>query len=102
MPAHDLNLLKHLTSMDDPMDIIQMLDVDGDGEISIDEFLNGLWQAVVSKVPIEMRLELKRMQKPAKEQTKELRQVIEDLNVEIGRLRASTKVSKPCDSISPC
>jgi voltage-gated sodium channel len=84
MNSHDLDMLKHLTSMDEPMDIVHMLDVDGDGEIGIDEFLNGLWQIVVSKVPDEMRLELKRMQKCIREQTKELKQAVGALNHQAG------------------
>merc|ERR1712048_604291 len=102
MPAQDLDILKHLTSMEEPMDIIDMLDVDENGEIGIDQFLNGLWQLVISKVPVEMRLELKRMQKSAREQTRGLLQAIEDLNVELVRIRSSTKMGDPYGYFPPC
>jgi len=90
--GHDLETLKHLTSMEEPLDIIRMLDVDGDGEIRIDEFLHGLWQVVVSKVPPELRLELRRMQKNVNDQTKQIQKSIESLSQKIDRVCSNTNM----------
>merc|ERR1719217_365886 len=39
----------------DPLDIFAALDTDRSGYLDIDEFCDGLWQVVVSQVPVEVR-----------------------------------------------
>eukprot|EP00931_Biecheleriopsis_adriatica_P039007 TRINITY_DN22307_c0_g1_i1.p1 TRINITY_DN22307_c0_g1~~TRINITY_DN22307_c0_g1_i1.p1 ORF type:complete len:763 (+),score=158.67 TRINITY_DN22307_c0_g1_i1:86-2374(+) len=55
----DKEILRNLTSMEDPVEIFDALDVDGSGDIGIDEFCDGLWQVAISNAPIE----IKRMEK---------------------------------------
>eukprot|EP00929_Paragymnodinium_shiwhaense_P096366 TRINITY_DN57942_c0_g1_i1.p1 TRINITY_DN57942_c0_g1~~TRINITY_DN57942_c0_g1_i1.p1 ORF type:complete len:768 (-),score=188.30 TRINITY_DN57942_c0_g1_i1:113-2416(-) len=55
----DMQVLLELTQMKDAEEIFNLLDTDGTGEIDIEEFCEGLWRIVVSKVPVETR----RMQK---------------------------------------
>eukprot|EP00930_Biecheleria_cincta_P048140 TRINITY_DN33491_c0_g1_i1.p1 TRINITY_DN33491_c0_g1~~TRINITY_DN33491_c0_g1_i1.p1 ORF type:complete len:556 (-),score=114.61 TRINITY_DN33491_c0_g1_i1:98-1765(-) len=55
-------ILEGLTGFDDPLDIFDALDVDGDGEIGIDEFCDGLWQVAISQTPIEIKRLEKQME----------------------------------------
>eukprot|EP00931_Biecheleriopsis_adriatica_P047453 TRINITY_DN27358_c0_g1_i1.p1 TRINITY_DN27358_c0_g1~~TRINITY_DN27358_c0_g1_i1.p1 ORF type:complete len:624 (-),score=124.17 TRINITY_DN27358_c0_g1_i1:10-1881(-) len=43
------------TDIEDPLEFFDMVDVDKTGAVDIDEFCEGIWQAVVSKAPIEVR-----------------------------------------------
>eukprot|EP00929_Paragymnodinium_shiwhaense_P089372 TRINITY_DN49517_c0_g1_i1.p1 TRINITY_DN49517_c0_g1~~TRINITY_DN49517_c0_g1_i1.p1 ORF type:complete len:708 (+),score=80.19 TRINITY_DN49517_c0_g1_i1:90-2213(+) len=52
---HDLESLGRMTGVSDPGELFRMIDLDESGELSIDEFCDGLWQIVVDKVPLETR-----------------------------------------------
>lgn len=89
-------VLRNLTSMDDPVEIFDVLDVDGSGDIGIDEFCDGLWQVAISNAP----LEIKRMEKQVERirmDTKvhgsvltEISAKLDRLNEEIAMLSTST------------
>eukprot|EP00928_Gymnodinium_smaydae_P039716 TRINITY_DN27064_c0_g1_i1.p1 TRINITY_DN27064_c0_g1~~TRINITY_DN27064_c0_g1_i1.p1 ORF type:complete len:715 (+),score=131.71 TRINITY_DN27064_c0_g1_i1:93-2237(+) len=53
--AEDRNLLVQFTTLDDPMSIFKTLDVDGSGEVGIDEFCDGILEVVTSDRPIELK-----------------------------------------------
>mmetsp|Transcript_18206 Transcript_18206/g.42585 ORF Transcript_18206/g.42585 Transcript_18206/m.42585 type:complete len:1017 (+) Transcript_18206:138-3188(+) len=55
----DKEVLRKLMGMADPLEIFDALDVDGDEELGIDEFVDGVWQVVISETPIHV----KRMEK---------------------------------------
>lgn len=45
----DRELLKHCIPTEDPLEIFDQLDVDNSGSIGIDEFCDGVWQAISDK-----------------------------------------------------
>ncbi|CAE8714655.1 unnamed protein product [Polarella glacialis] len=51
----DLSELEHCTNISDPRKIFEALDVEGLGQLGIEEFCNGIWQAAMSKVPMEVQ-----------------------------------------------
>merc|ERR550532_2367686 len=57
----DKALLNEFLEMTDPIDIFNKLDVDDRGYLDIDEFCDGLYQATMSKTPIELKRMDKRM-----------------------------------------
>eukprot|EP00931_Biecheleriopsis_adriatica_P066560 TRINITY_DN40890_c0_g1_i1.p1 TRINITY_DN40890_c0_g1~~TRINITY_DN40890_c0_g1_i1.p1 ORF type:complete len:677 (-),score=120.07 TRINITY_DN40890_c0_g1_i1:2-2032(-) len=59
MGSDELEILRNLTGMNDPLEIFDALDIDGSGDIGIDEFCDGLWNVAISQTPIE----IKRMEK---------------------------------------
>jgi hypothetical protein len=67
----DMQVLRSLTQMTDPSEIFEELDLDGSGEVDIDEFCDGLWQVVVSKVSVEIR----RTERRTKEIFKSIREM---------------------------
>lgn len=62
MGTSERTILAGLTGFEDPLDIFDALDVDGDGEIGIDEFCDGLWQVAISQTPIEIKRLEKQME----------------------------------------
>lgn len=57
--ASDRKALSRLTNCSDPEDIFNALDVNNEGELTIKEFCDGIWQVAISKVPLEMmRMEM--------------------------------------------
>eukprot|EP00930_Biecheleria_cincta_P032945 TRINITY_DN22811_c0_g1_i1.p1 TRINITY_DN22811_c0_g1~~TRINITY_DN22811_c0_g1_i1.p1 ORF type:complete len:531 (-),score=94.10 TRINITY_DN22811_c0_g1_i1:82-1674(-) len=83
----EMEVLKNLTSMEDPVEIFDVLDVDGSGDIEIDEFCDGLWEVAISKTP----LEVKRMEKQVeriRQDTKSRALVLYDIK---GRIEAVSK-----------
>lgn len=62
MGTSERAILEGLTGFEDPLDIFDALDVDGDGEIGIDEFCDGLWQVAISQTPIEIKRLEKQME----------------------------------------
>mmetsp|Transcript_15155 Transcript_15155/g.34518 ORF Transcript_15155/g.34518 Transcript_15155/m.34518 type:complete len:993 (-) Transcript_15155:52-3030(-) len=68
--AVDKEILRKLMGMNNPLEIFDALDVDGDEEIGIDEFVDGIWQVIISDTPIHV----KRMEK----QMAFLRQEVQD------------------------
>lgn len=53
--AEDKAFIYSCTEVEDPLEFFDMIDVDKTGAVDIDEFCEGVWQAVVSKAPIETR-----------------------------------------------
>eukprot|EP00927_Polykrikos_kofoidii_P082909 TRINITY_DN8364_c0_g2_i6.p1 TRINITY_DN8364_c0_g2~~TRINITY_DN8364_c0_g2_i6.p1 ORF type:complete len:698 (+),score=104.84 TRINITY_DN8364_c0_g2_i6:66-2159(+) len=53
--AEDKAILFQYTAASDLEEVFDALDVDGDDELGIDEFIDGIWQVYVSNSPIELR-----------------------------------------------
>jgi len=67
----DKAVLKSLMDTSDPLEIFDALDVDGSGDLRIDEFVDGIWEVVVSNTP----LHVKRMQRQIEIVFAEVRQL---------------------------
>merc|ERR1712151_777848 len=57
----DKILLNEFMTLQDPIEIFNQLDIDGGGSLDIEEFCEGLYQAAISKTPIELKRMDKRM-----------------------------------------
>lgn len=55
MDQDDLELIKTLCQIENPLELFDALDVDGSGEIDIDEFCDGIWRISISKTPMEVK-----------------------------------------------
>eukprot|EP00929_Paragymnodinium_shiwhaense_P074749 TRINITY_DN38258_c1_g1_i1.p1 TRINITY_DN38258_c1_g1~~TRINITY_DN38258_c1_g1_i1.p1 ORF type:complete len:772 (-),score=183.14 TRINITY_DN38258_c1_g1_i1:307-2622(-) len=73
----DREILTELMGSADPVEIFDALDVDGSGDLGIEEFIDGLWQVSISNAPIEV----KRMERQVEVMRKQL--------WSIGQLQAS-------------
>eukprot|EP00931_Biecheleriopsis_adriatica_P121625 TRINITY_DN96689_c0_g1_i1.p1 TRINITY_DN96689_c0_g1~~TRINITY_DN96689_c0_g1_i1.p1 ORF type:complete len:557 (-),score=97.65 TRINITY_DN96689_c0_g1_i1:42-1712(-) len=51
----DKTILRQICGASDPVEMYDALDVDGAGEVSIDDFCEGLWQIAISNTPIEIK-----------------------------------------------
>eukprot|EP00930_Biecheleria_cincta_P009259 TRINITY_DN11096_c0_g2_i1.p1 TRINITY_DN11096_c0_g2~~TRINITY_DN11096_c0_g2_i1.p1 ORF type:complete len:603 (+),score=96.32 TRINITY_DN11096_c0_g2_i1:34-1842(+) len=67
--SEDKAFIFSCTDVEDPLEFFDMIDVDRTGAVDIDEFCDGVWQAVVSKAPIEVR----RMERVLKSMRRDLR-----------------------------
>merc|ERR1719330_2178315 len=63
MTQFDKQALNRLAKISDPALIFTALDLDDDGELTVEEFCDGIWQVAISKVPLEMQ----RMEKQVSE-----------------------------------
>jgi len=61
--------LQQLTSITNAEEVFRALDVDGNDRLDIDEFCQGIWQACISRVPVEIQ----RMEKQVSRMHQELR-----------------------------
>jgi len=92
--AEDQKLLNQLgKSFQDPIAIFNALDLDGRGELSINEFCDGIWQLAISKVPLEMQ----RMEKQVNDIHRYVRRIREQMqeqkeNVESERKKLVSEV----------
>jgi len=73
----DKEILQKLMGMNNPLEIFDALDVDGDEEIGIAEFVDGIWQVIISDTPIHV----KRMEKQMAYLRQEIRET-QDLCLE--------------------
>jgi len=60
--ADDLAFFLEYSKSVDPVSVFHHLDIDGSGELDIDEFCEGLYQALLSQTPIEQILSHKRVE----------------------------------------
>eukprot|EP00929_Paragymnodinium_shiwhaense_P074750 TRINITY_DN38258_c1_g2_i1.p1 TRINITY_DN38258_c1_g2~~TRINITY_DN38258_c1_g2_i1.p1 ORF type:complete len:731 (-),score=147.44 TRINITY_DN38258_c1_g2_i1:556-2748(-) len=67
----DRDVLQELMGSADPVEIFDALDVDGSGDLGIEEFIDGIWQVSISKAPIEV----KRMERQVEVMRKQLWQI---------------------------
>lgn len=51
----DKQVLAGMINAKNPESIFQALDVDGSGELDIDEFCDGIWQVAISGIPLEIK-----------------------------------------------
>lgn len=97
-PEADITILRSLLTLDNPLQIFKMLDVDNSGQISIDEFCDGIADAVTSDRNIEFR----RMEKHLQNVKKSLKEVFEVSKENRKSLsRASTCSSDASPEVAP-
>jgi len=53
--AADKQVLRKLTDIENPVSIFHALDVKNQGQLSIDDFCQGLWEVAITKVPLEIK-----------------------------------------------
>eukprot|EP00927_Polykrikos_kofoidii_P043873 TRINITY_DN37979_c0_g1_i1.p1 TRINITY_DN37979_c0_g1~~TRINITY_DN37979_c0_g1_i1.p1 ORF type:complete len:778 (-),score=131.77 TRINITY_DN37979_c0_g1_i1:71-2404(-) len=79
----DQNLLTELLAVSNPIEIFDALDVDGSGDLAIDEFIDGVWQVSVSNAPIE----LKRVEKHVEAMRRQMANNVVSMNEAVRDLR---------------
>jgi len=58
----DVAILREATSMGDPMEVFNALNVDGEDALNIDDFCDGIWKLATSKATIEVQRMEKQVQ----------------------------------------
>lgn len=102
----EMEVLKNLTSMDDPVEIFDVLDVDGSGDIAIDEFCDGLWEVAISRSPLEvkrMEKQVERIRQDTKSRSLLLYDVsmrVDNLSKQLAKLKGSRGGGQPCQVCS--
>eukprot|EP00927_Polykrikos_kofoidii_P021793 TRINITY_DN20534_c0_g1_i3.p1 TRINITY_DN20534_c0_g1~~TRINITY_DN20534_c0_g1_i3.p1 ORF type:complete len:689 (-),score=87.53 TRINITY_DN20534_c0_g1_i3:28-2040(-) len=84
----DREMLSNLMAANDPQEIFDAMDVDGDDQVCIDEFIDAVWQVCVSEAPIEIKRmdkQIALLRQELYENTKSLHNTINVIRQSVGR-----------------
>eukprot|EP00927_Polykrikos_kofoidii_P086263 TRINITY_DN9612_c0_g2_i1.p1 TRINITY_DN9612_c0_g2~~TRINITY_DN9612_c0_g2_i1.p1 ORF type:complete len:734 (-),score=123.30 TRINITY_DN9612_c0_g2_i1:8-1993(-) len=94
----DMEHVMELVVAGSPSEVFDALDIDGSGDVGIDEFVEGIWQNARSTAPIEikrMQKQLTLIRKELESNQREIGVKLESINGEFDRIRSNTAVSTP-------
>jgi len=103
----DKDSLAYLTGGNNTVEIFKALDVNNDGELSIKEFCDGIWQVAISKTPLEvkrMELQINQMHVYLRETLPHMQRILQSQQTELHNLQAAFRAEQAAfrDGMTGC